>query len=298
MGRMWRFLSILCFAADLTPSAAAQTFTTIDYPGANATQARAINARGDILGNWQDAAGNWHAYVLSGGTFSGFDCQGAVSTMMTSWNSKREAVGTLRDASGKWKGFYLPMGLSSSWEWDGAKCVIVEPKGSIGRSTNTGAFGISEAGDIIGEYDDSQGNFHGVLTRGGVHFIFDIVEGSWNGGFAFTPQGDILGHIQPAGDHMKGWMLTRSGLQIIEFPPGENNSMTCPFAVNAKGDIVGHYQRRGEAIHGYLLSKGTYTSFDVPDSTMTDARGISDEGVIVGVYTDRNSKTHGFVRQP
>jgi len=292
---MNRISCALWFTAFWAASAVAQTFTTIDYPGAAATQARAINARGDILGNWQDADGNWHAYFLSGGSFVGFDCQGAVSTRPFGMNSKGEAVGTYSDAAGKWRGFYLHMALAGSWEALGAKCVTLEPKGSMGRTASTGAFGISEAGDIVGQFDDSQGNYHGVLTRGGVHFIFDVAEGSWNGGFAFTPQGDMLGHVQATGDRMKGYLLTRDGLQVIEFPPGENNSMTCPFSANSHLEVVGHYQRMGETIRGYLYSKGSYVSIEVPEATMTDARGINDDGLIVGFYTDKNSKTHGFL---
>src|SRR5512139_1979899 len=74
--------------------ASAQQYTTIDYPGAAATQAVAINQDGTILGTWQDGSGNWHAYLLSGGQFVGFDCQGAVSTRPVSMNSRAEAVGT------------------------------------------------------------------------------------------------------------------------------------------------------------------------------------------------------------
>jgi uncharacterized membrane protein len=171
----------------------AQTFTTIDYPGAAATQAKAINARGEILGNWQDAAGNLHAFLLSGSVFVSFDCQGAVSTRPIAMNSKGEAVGQYRDAAGKWRGFYLNMAGPASWEEAGAKCVTVEPKGSVGRDLNTGAFGISEAGEIAGEFDDSEGLYHGVLTRGGVHFTFDLIDGAlWNGALAITPQGDLL----------------------------------------------------------------------------------------------------------
>jgi uncharacterized membrane protein len=298
----WRKHLTIISVTVLAPLAMAQTqlgVNTIDYPGAVATQAWAINAAGDILGSWQDASNNWHAYFLRGGVFIGFDCQGAVSTLPYALNSKGEAVGAYRDASGKWRGFYLHMASPSSWEEAGAKCVTVEPKGSMGKSSSTGAFGISEGGDIVGEFDDSEGKFHGVLTRGGVHFIFDVADGPWNGAFAFTSQGDMLGHVQATGDRMKGYVLTRDGLQLIEFPPGEANTMTCPFGVNSHGDIVGHYMRTGDQIRGYLYSKGTYVSIDVPEATMTDVRGINDNGLIVGFYTDKNSQTHGFLtRRP
>jgi probable HAF family extracellular repeat protein len=299
MNRRFRTFSVLWFAVVFAASTAAQTFTTIDYPGAVATQARAINAPGDILGTWQDANQNWHGFLLSRGVFVGFDCQGAISTRPNKMNSQGEAVGNYMDAAGKFRGFYLHMALPSSWEEAGARCVAIEPKGSMGKSINTGALGISEAGDIVGQFDDSEGNFHGVLSRGGVHFIFDLVDGPWNGALAITPQGELLGHMRATGDRMKGWWLTRGGLRLIEFPPAESNSMSCPVGVNSKGEVVGHYQRTGDQVRGFLYSNGNYVSIEAPDATYTEARGINDDGVIVGLYTDKNSKTHGFVmRRP
>ena len=41
------------------------TFSTIDYPGANATAATAINSRGDVVGGWVSADGIGHGFLLS-----------------------------------------------------------------------------------------------------------------------------------------------------------------------------------------------------------------------------------------
>ncbi len=40
-------------------------FETIDYPGAVSTSAIGINARGDIVGGWVDAARHFHGYLLT-----------------------------------------------------------------------------------------------------------------------------------------------------------------------------------------------------------------------------------------
>jgi hypothetical protein len=101
--------------------------------------------------------------------------------------------------------------------------------------------------------------------------------------------------MKAPGDRMKGWILTRGELRVIEFPPAESNAMSCPYGANSRLEIVGHYQRIGEAVRGFLYSNGNYVSIDVPDATATDARGINDDGLIVGHYTDKQSKTHGFL---
>jgi probable HAF family extracellular repeat protein len=41
-------------------------FRTIDYPGATATRAVAINHHGDVVGSYVDSAGNTHAFFLRG----------------------------------------------------------------------------------------------------------------------------------------------------------------------------------------------------------------------------------------
>ena len=39
------------------------TFITIDVPGATSTEASGINARGQIVGNYTDAAGTLHGFA-------------------------------------------------------------------------------------------------------------------------------------------------------------------------------------------------------------------------------------------
>jgi uncharacterized membrane protein len=285
--------ALLAAAACLPAALQAQTYTTIDYPGAASTGLRQISARGDlILGNYTDDVGYTHVFLLiDGRTFAGFDCVGATMTRAYSMNSKGEAVGQYRDTAGVWHGFYLNMALQSSWEEAGARCVSFDPKGS----TNTTPYGISEAGEIAGAFIDAQNNSHAFLKWGETILVFDLVDSPTNGALAITPQGDPLGHLQAKGERMKGWFLTRKGANIIEFPPAENNNMSCPFGVNSKGDIVGHYQRKGEPIRGFVFSGGKYVSFEVPDATATNGNGINDDGVIVGGYTDKNNKSHGFI---
>src|SRR5229473_454452 len=54
-------------------------FTSIDFPGANYTDARGINPRGDIVGLYV-GAGVTHGFLLSGGEFASIDVPGASFT--------------------------------------------------------------------------------------------------------------------------------------------------------------------------------------------------------------------------
>ena len=268
----------------------AQTWTTVDYPSAAGTQLRAINNRGHLLGEWLDSSNRWHGFFQNENGMSQINCDGALQTRPHHMNNRGEIVGRLQDAAGKWHGFYIGE--------LGGPCFEIDPKGSVGAIGDTGAFGISDGGEIVGQFDDASGRTHAYLMRGEVYLLFDIVEGPWNGAFGITPNGDIFGHLQANGDRMKGFFLTKEKLNLLEFPPGEQNTMTCGFGGNSKGDLVGHYQRTGGQVRGFLLAGGKFIEVDVPDAIYTHAAGINDVGAIVGFYRDKANVWHGFVRRP
>jgi uncharacterized membrane protein len=66
-------------------------------------------------------------------------------------------------------------------------------------------------------------------------------------------------------------------------PPG--STFTLALDINAPGDIVGNYATADGRGHGFLLSKGTFTTIDVPGAgLLSEANGINDAGVIVGIW--------------
>jgi len=50
--------------------------------------------------------------------------------------------------------------------------------------------------------------------------------------------------------------------------------------------------------HGYVVRDGNFLSYDVPGSLGTNIWDINPAGAFVGVYTDSNKKTHGFLQFP
>ena len=88
----------------------------------------------------------------------------------------------------------------------------------------------------------------------------------------------------------------------IRYP---GSTSTAARGLNNSGDIVGTYAcatacvnpMTGETstagTHGFLLEDRVYTRIDVPGGTATVARGISEQGMIVGHY-NVGAVTHGF----
>ena len=88
----------------------------------------------------------------------------------------------------------------------------------------------------------------------------------------------------------------------IQYP---GSTSTAARGINKSGDIVGTYVCAAACVnpmtgetsppgtHGFLLQDGVYTRIDVPGGTGTVARGISEQGTIVGHY-NVGAVTHGF----
>jgi probable HAF family extracellular repeat protein len=94
-------------AVSLVAVAAQGTFTTIDVPGATGTNVTGINPRGDIVGQYTDADGVEHGFLLSGGEFTMIDVPSAMSTSAIGINPEGDIVGAYTSPDGRSHGFLL-----------------------------------------------------------------------------------------------------------------------------------------------------------------------------------------------
>src|SRR6266496_3305862 len=76
-----RFGVIGSIAATMAVPAAAQMFTTIEYPGAMHTRLFGINPRGAIAGFYINTDGSFHGLLRSGEELTSFDFPGATFTV-------------------------------------------------------------------------------------------------------------------------------------------------------------------------------------------------------------------------
>ena len=88
------------------------TYYTLNYPGAINTWARAINLDNQIVGQYQDASGNLHGFVLTNPTagsasriWQSVDIANAVSTKLTGINNSQWISGSYVDTAGNTHGF-------------------------------------------------------------------------------------------------------------------------------------------------------------------------------------------------
>ena len=280
-------LILLCLAIIPALFAAEYRFVKIDFPDAVSSEARGVNARGDIVGDYLDADDVTHAYLLRQGTFTSFDFPGRCLHGRKSYQRTRRHRWSLRGCE-----FCQPRILAARRPI----CPIDYPGAS-----GTSAFGINNSGDITGSHSDAMGHENGFLLKDGVFrnvhvrgSLSTALYGAQDNGRVWVGQAQI-----PPDGAFRGFVRNRPGdFQLIAFP-----GFPCTVArwINQRGDIVGLFpdtdnvQECSEAsTHGFLLQNDQYTQIDFPRSTSTRALAVNDDGVIVGLYEDRQGRTHGF----
>lgn len=103
----------------------AQTYTTIDYPGAIATTLDGgPNPEGTNIGTWTDTAGVVHGLVLKDRVFTSFDPPGSTATT-PNWISPQEViVAGYVDSTGANHGFAMDNGQYTTIDFPGAAGTI------------------------------------------------------------------------------------------------------------------------------------------------------------------------------
>ena len=124
MTKVLRFLAICTVGVALATSsiAWAQTYTTVDYPGAVATTLNGgPDPQGTSVGSWTDAAGVTHGFTLTKkGVFTSFDPPGSTLTTPNFISPQGTIVGAYNDAGSVSHGFILTGGKYTTLDFAGA----------------------------------------------------------------------------------------------------------------------------------------------------------------------------------
>ena len=81
------------------------TFTTINFPQSTFTSLSGVNAPGDIVGAYVDAAGVFHSFLLSKGVYESFDPPGAAFSLASGINPGGIIGGVYVDSAGVEHGY-------------------------------------------------------------------------------------------------------------------------------------------------------------------------------------------------
>ena len=272
------FGTIALAQSDTTVTTANLTFTTIDFPGAVATDVFGINSSGDMVGGYSGGSLPDHGFLYRGGVFTSIDYP-------SSWTTNTFGINDSGVISGQSTNQSLSVTLG--FRYDGTTFTPIQVPGAGW----TEAYGINNAGIIVGEYADSVGDHAFALIGSRVKDVTPPPGGFLNvlatGANNF---GEIVGWTTAA--TTTGFAYKAGKFQTIAVPASLGT--TEAWGVNDDGVIVGWYQGPRATILGFALVNGKYLAFKYPGAQQTFPLGINNAGQIVGAYS-LNNVTHGFV---
>jgi hypothetical protein len=221
-------------------------FTTIDMPGAMATQPTDMNDLDQVVGYYSTAArqpqapgANPRGFLLDRGRFIRIDFPGAMLTRPNGLNNRRQVVGEYVDRAGNSHGFL----------WDRGRFTTIDLPGLAA----TAVLNINDLGQIIGGYvkdlTEQPLTLHGFQLAKGRVTTFDAPPGP----ITFLPgnnnRGQVVGFGATGGvgdggsvPTVRGFLLrkgVKGPITPIAFPGAPN---TLPNGINDLGQIVGGYQ--------------------------------------------------------
>ena len=264
-------LPILLFGS----SALAGTFLPVAAPeGSVDAGVLGINDQGEVAGSFSTDGVNLRGFVGAiDGDYQTFDVDGH-PTQPRSMNNQGRIVG-----------FHF-LEDDSLNEFERAK------DGAIATITKDGtpligiAQGVNAAGEFVGDYVRAPGStprrgaYQGksAAFQSDVDLPFPAVRVAARG---INAKGDIAGwFIADVGGAAQGFIIQNGVTTVLNHPDA---AMTFVQGVNNKGELSGSWEDVGGNSHGFALAADlvTWTSFDAPQGTQTQAFQINNLGQIV-----------------
>jgi hypothetical protein len=167
-------------------------------------------------------------------------------------------------------------------------------------AAQTECYGINNAGDMVGWYEDTGGNWHGFLLSGGTYTKVDYPGATTTLLRGLNDVGQIVGYGTFGGnyDNNSGFVFNIHTLVFTAVSdPDANVLTTLPLAINNGGIVVGFVQYQESLTqfpaYGFELRGTTFTQIIAPPgaSAVTQIQGITAEGLMVGItnsFSDPN----------
>ena len=215
--------------------------------------------------------------------FETFEVPGVDFLELTSTNDLGHYAGNTRSPdSEEMVGFTLIDGVFSTY--------------NVPDSLTFGFYGLNNAGQAVGFYQDVNEISHGVILQDGELTQFDFPGATETEIFGVSESGLLIGDIFDADGAIHGFV----GDEQFDVPGA---TITYADDMNADGLLVGSYVDADGVYHGYIRhADGSFTTFDYPGA-LTDleylfVNAINDNGVIVFRAKAFDSLERTYIRLP
>jgi hypothetical protein len=276
-------------AAPDTP-AAGYTYVAVNAPGASSTFAYALNDTGEIVGyitggqcaviSDQSSCG----FIDKKGKFTYVACELENATDFFDVDNTGEVVGA--------DSFYGGVG-GIIWEGSESCAPLEDPSGA----NSTEAWGVA-AGNIVGFYTDSAGNFQGFHYAGTTQAYTTISCAGWADTRAYGINGArvIVGDVSNStSGPFEGFVYKAGKCTIFNYPKAASTSAK---GINKSDQVSGWYTDAAGKTHGFVRTGTSFASLNFAGATATLAYHLNDSGQVAGWYGAANGSIYGFVATP
>lgn len=271
-------LFVLFLSAAIPFALGQGTYQTINYPGAQSTNALGINSAGEVVGCY-DGGG----YLYSNGIYTTINYPGAQSTCWWGINDVGQIVGLKSD-------IFHDVGLV----YDRATQTFTEFPDYPGADIGTWGGHINNAGVIVGAAMRESSNHATTLYEG-----FELTNGTYTritpGSNAYLTcinnQGAAIGSTILGSEIQKTFIYSNGTFMVID-PGPLHRRANC---MNDSGTIVGGIMEGG---FGWVYQNGVMTRLIVPGSNGNYATDVNDFGIVVGFYGNQYGTESGFIWTP
>jgi probable HAF family extracellular repeat protein len=261
------------------------------------TRAWAINGGGQIVGDagW---TGPWGpggvAFLSADGCLQSLDTLPGSLSMATAINSSGQIAGLVCPnpifAHSPPRAFLYSSGAALDL-------------GTLPGGSWAAAYGINDAGQVVGTAGDAAGDSRAFLCSGGTMLDLGALSGGSNSAAnAINASGQIVGMA----DNSSGWghafLYSNGTMQDLGVLPGTEKSTA--LAINQSGQVVGEADSGPYSVsHAFVYTGGTVLDLNGlidPSSgwVLQCADGINDRGQIVGYGVNPGGQTDAFLLTP
>lgn len=280
--------ALLLASAPLALAQAGGTYTTIVFPGANATVAEGIDSAGDVVGWFSDSSNFVHGFLLSGGVYTQLDAPGTThGTGAYGINDVGQVVG---GTLGSTLGLFVYDIQTQTY--------TMYPYSNGDYGVDTTGTGINNEGVIVGYTGNfSTGQFVGLELRGST-FKQVIIPNAYSTQLtSINNSGAVVGlAITSVG--VKTAYLVQGGRTFNQIAVWGVPSAVA-VAINDSNVFAGDYFAPAHDSAFEWGRMGLFKPINEPSENCTYANGINSAGQVAGYYgCDVSVDAQGFVWTP
>jgi uncharacterized membrane protein len=183
-----------------------------------------------------------------------------------------------------------------------------------GNTQSEAAFGINDAGMIVGQYTTAAGEIRGFLLAGKTYTMVMPQGAASTNAQGVNKKGQVIGFFSTAAE-LAGQKIAGNPAQhgflfdsaagtyaMLPDPQQPNLFLTQYLGIDDNGHAVGYWQDTAGSQHGFVygLQSKSFTFIDAAGAaanngvSVTQIVGIDDTGAIAGFFVDGNGDQHGF----